>query len=343
MEKHRHADNQDKPSNIRDQEQRYIETLNHQIEKVEHFIKSNREKIGKSGKAINSNITDNDSAKMKTSHGVIQGYDAVATVDDKKQVIVHAEAFGEAQEHDLLKPMIEGVRENFEQIGIKADVFKKAQLTADAGFHCEANMKMLFDEGIDGYVADKQFRKRDPKFANAEKYKERHHKEMAQRTGSHKTFSTKDFKFAEDFSYCICPAGKRLYRNGGDTYTHGFHSIRFKGPKSSCMPCHLRKKCLRYPERTEARAVAYFTGRTKGTKVNYTQRMKEKIDSELGRAIYSKRIGTVEPVFANIRHTLKLNRFTLRGKTKVNIQWKLFSIVHNMLKIHRFGPEFDSG
>jgi len=42
---------------------------------------------------------------MKTSHGLIQGYDGVAVVDDKHQVIVHAEAFGVAQEHDLHKPM----------------------------------------------------------------------------------------------------------------------------------------------------------------------------------------------------------------------------------------------
>jgi hypothetical protein len=72
-------------------------------------------------------------------------------------------------------------------------------------------------------------------------------------------------------------------------------------------------------------------------------RMKEEIDLDQGRAIYSKRIGTVEPVFANMRHVLRLNRFTLRGKIKVNIQWKLFSIVHNMLKIHRFGLIFDNG
>ena len=43
---------------------------------------------------------------------------------------------------------------------------------------------------------------------------------------------------------------------------------------------------------------------------------------EQGRAIYSKRIGTVEPVFANIRHALGLYRFTLRAKTKVDIQFK---------------------
>jgi hypothetical protein len=68
--------------------------------------------------------------------------------------------------------------------------------------------------------------------------------------------------------------------------------------------------------------------------------MKHKIDSDHGRMIYSERIGTVEPVFAHIGHAIGLNRFTLRGDQKVNIQWKLFSIVHNLLKIHRFGPGF---
>ena len=68
--------------------------------------------------------------------------------------------------------------------------------------------------------------------------------------------------------------------------------------------------------------------------------MKRKIDSDRGRLIYSKRIGTVEPVFANLRHAIGLNKLTLRGKKKVDIQWRLYCIVHNLLKVHRFGPGF---
>jgi hypothetical protein len=36
-------------------------------------------------------------------------------------------------------------------------------------------------------------------------------------------------------------------------------------------------------------------------------------------------MGLIEPVFGNIRHALGLDRFTLRGKEKVNIQWKLYN------------------
>jgi len=71
---------------------------------------------------------------MKTSHGVIQGYDGVAMVDDRHQAIVHAEAFGEAQEQELLEPMMEGTRENLKAIGKQEHVFARAKLTADSGF-----------------------------------------------------------------------------------------------------------------------------------------------------------------------------------------------------------------
>ena len=43
---------------------------------------------------MKSNTTDNESAKMPSSHGVIQGYNGIATVDEKHQIIVDAQALG---------------------------------------------------------------------------------------------------------------------------------------------------------------------------------------------------------------------------------------------------------
>ena len=42
----------------------------------------------------------------------------------------------------------------------------------------------------------------------------------------------------------------------------------------------------------------------------------------------------------SLRHAIGLIRFTLRGRQKVNTQWVLFNIVHNLLKIHRYGFGF---
>jgi transposase len=144
LEKHREQDKSQTEVQIVDREKKFVETLGKRVSKIREWLSKNDDKPGKTGRPRKSNITDNESAKMKTSHGVIQGYDSVAAVDGKHQVIVHAEAFGEAQEHDLLQPMVEGVRKNFQAIDKEEDIFSEAKLTADSGFHTEKNMEMLF-------------------------------------------------------------------------------------------------------------------------------------------------------------------------------------------------------
>lgn len=259
LARHREMDIKEKDKGIIEQEEKYVKTIKDKIKKIKDWLKDNDDKIGKSGKPIKSNITDNESAKMKTSHGVIQGYDGVAVVDDKHQIIIHAEAFGAAQEHDLLEPMIEGTKENFEAIGNEKDVFKTAKLTADAGFHTEDNMKMVIEEGIDAYIADTQFRKRDQRFADADKYKERFRKERAEYYGTRNLYKAKDFMMSEDKTHCICPAGRRLYRNGGNVIVDGNRAIKFRGRKTDCRICEVRERCLRNPETSEVRQVYFFS------------------------------------------------------------------------------------
>ena len=76
-------------------------------------------------------------------------------------------------------------------------------------------------------------------------------------------------------------------------------------------------------------------GRTGGKPEKYLHRMQRRIDSPLGRYYYSRRLGIVEPVFGNVRHTKRLNRFTLRGRRKVSAQWQLYCLVHNIEKLQR--------
>jgi len=337
LQKHREADRSQTDGEAQAREEQYVATLRRRVKKLRAFLEVSQDKPGKSGKPLKSNITDNESAKMKTSHGVIQGYDGVAMVDDKHQVIVHAEAFGEAQEQELLAPMIQGTSENLKAIGKRDDVFEKAKLTADSGFHSEKNVRMLMEQGIDAYVADHQFRKRDPRFQDVDRYKERHRRERVARSGKSVLFLPKDFAMGADQRFCICPAGKRLYRNGGNVVIHGYRAIKFRGRKTDCRGCELRSRCLKHPDRTEARQVHFFVGRSASAPETFSQKMKRKIDTLKGRWIYGRRIATAEPVFANIRFNKGLNYFTLRGKRKVNAQWLLFCVVHNLGKIHQVG------
>lgn len=283
ISRHQISDASGTEREMKNRDEKYVHTLKKHIKKIRNWLDDNDDKPGKSGKPIKSNIPDNDSAKMKTSKGVIQGYNGVAAADSKRQVVVHAEAFGQGPEHDLLKPMIEGTEENFSAIGVP-EVFADTRLTADSGFHTERNMEMLADRQIDGYVADNQFRKRDPRFTDSGRYK--------------------------DLSHCTCPAGKRLYRSGSNVAVRNHLATKFKGPKSACVPCKLRSQCLRKPETTEVRQVAYFLGRSEKGKNTFVEKMKRKIDSAVGRFVYSKRLGTVEPVFANICNSIGLKQFS---------------------------------
>lgn len=332
ISKHREIDDTENKAEIIEKDTQYITTLQKQIKKIRDWTKDNDDRPGSGGKPVKSNITDNDSAKMKTSNGVIQGYNGVAMADSKHQVIVSAEAFGKVSEKNLLEPMIRSTQDNLE-----TDVFENTKLTADSGFHTMKNMDMLAEEGIDAYVADNLFRKRDPRFDHYGRYKKQAQKERRRKEKKSRLFSNKEFYFPEHLKFCICPAGQRMYQCGNKVRIKNHIATKFHGTKRACVPCKLRARCLRKPDKTECRQVAFFHGKTAKALRSATEKMKHKIDSPYGRMLYSKRIGTVEPVFANLRHMLGLDRFSLRGKIKVNCQWLLYCAVHNLKKIHRYG------
>lgn len=153
-------------------------------------------------------------------------------------------------------------------------------------------------------------------------------------------FLPQDFIFAEDLSHATCPAGKRLYRSGSRSRAKNYLSYRFKGRKQDCTVWALRRECLRHTERTEIRQVAYFTEQSSSGELRFTERMKRKIDTAVGRTIYGMRLAVGEPPFAHIRSLMRLDRFSLRGKRKVNTQWNLFCVDYNLKKVHTFGKVF---
>jgi len=65
--------------------QQAVETLTNSFDKIDTFLKTSqpRQGNGKAKKEVKSNITDNESAKMTTSKGTIQGYNGIASVDKK--------------------------------------------------------------------------------------------------------------------------------------------------------------------------------------------------------------------------------------------------------------------
>ena len=336
--KHRQQDRKEKDNTTQKKEKKSVERLKNNLKKINTWLQENDDKRGSRGNIITSNITDNESAKMPTSHGMIQGYTGVAAVDDKHQVILEAEAHGENQEKGLLTPTIENINETFKEKDISDDVCKEAKVVADTGYYSNDNIEFLLTNEIDGYIADPQFRKRDPRYADYEE----HRKQTGKTLGRHvpRYFTIKNFILTKDKKCLVCPGGKTLTPiNNNFRNNSGLIGTMFRAAKEDCLLCNLRPKCVRGSS-DRPRTVTLFRHRVKGYPESFTQKMIRKFDTPLGRHTYSRRMGIVEPVFANICHTTGLDYFSVRGKVKVDIQWKLFCMVHNISKLFRFSPRF---
>ena len=289
---------------------------------------------GSKGAVRKSNRTDNESAKMATSKGVIQGYTGVAAVDAKHQIIVEAQAHGTGSEQELLLPVVKAIK----AAKTKKPLFNDSSLvTADAGYHSEDNLKELAELEVEALIADTNMRSRDERFADQGKYKALpdpiHDKGGKPKQAAR--YRPRDFDYDPQAGTCICPAGKQLYGNGSGCTINGYAAVKFQGAQCDCVPCAHRDRCLLKPDKTKVRQVSFFQGKRDG--VSYTGKMKARIDSPEGRIRYGQRFATVEPVFGNLRHNKQLNRFTLRGRTKVDAQWKLYCLVHNIEKLAHHG------
>jgi transposase len=302
-----------------------------QVERLNRFLQEQQPKYGRDGKEIQSNVIDNDSVKMPSAHGVVQGYNAQALVDSKYQVILAAEAFS-SQDHENLAPMLEGAKKNLQSIGKEPTYFEGKELTADSNYHSYEALVVCKDEKVDAYIPDIQFRKRDPRFADQERFKDGLHGRRRPEAKS-VTFTAADFSFDASKQVYLCPHGKELTchaRNQVNRYrTYDVYHARAQ----DCAACPSRTRCL--SKNTASRR--YLSVRAADQPPNLIDVMKAKVDTEQGKQIYARRLGIVEPVFANICVHKRMDRFTLRSKPKVDVQWRLFALVHNIGKIHTFG------
>ena len=269
VEKHRERDEQEKEGAAAAKDAKKVEQYRAKVKQIKAFLEQGKKKVGPTGNEQKSNVTDPESAKMTSSRGVLQGYNGLAVVDGRAQIVVHAEAHGSGYEAHLLASLLESTRQTFGVIEPGKDIFTKVKVTADSGFHSRAVVAAVEQTGADVYIADRDYRRRDPAFAGAGHHKERSRKERArqrleQRERSPQQtqrFSPRDFLYDEGKEQCICPAGHKLYQSGKNMLFNGYRVAHFKAPITACRSCPLRAQCLRHPERTVQRQVCIIKGR----------------------------------------------------------------------------------
>jgi len=294
-----------------DASEQKIKKIKKRINKIDDFLNTNEPKIGSKGKEIKSNVTDNTSNMMQTSHGTTQGYNAQALVDSKNQIIVHPDPGDSGHDGEHLPTMIDGAKKNLKAIGKDDDCLKNVDMLCDASYFAPTNLQKLKDEQINGYIPDADFRKRDPRLI----------------TGDAK-FSIADFDYDAERDRYICPAGKTLALDYVSKRKGKKHRRIYGAGEADCCACSYQSRCLsKKASKRRSLNVTYDK-----ELAAYTSAVVAKMDSDAGRTVYNQRLGTVEPVFGNIRFQKRMNRFWRRGKKKVNIEWTLYCLVHNIEK-----------
>jgi transposase len=287
--------------------------LNLQIEKIGDFLEKMKKKEGQEGKEIQSNVTDNDSAMIHSSKGFIQGYIGIAVADQKSQVITSAQAFGSANETEHLPEMLDRNAENLEKAGFNSEEGKKMTMLGDPNYFSEDNLLACQERGVEAVIPDSQAKRRlGPDGKNR--------------------YDAEDFKYNEDEDWYECPQGKCL-RYKRLTEQKGTQGKVYQASLTDCKGCPDFKKCSwskkEQSELVQGKVLRIVKSNRHGS---LCRKMRKKLETVGYQDIYADRIQIVEPVFANIRHCKGLNRFTLRGNEKVNNQWLLYCMVHNLGK-----------
>jgi hypothetical protein len=304
---------------------RHIKRIEEKSRYIDEFLKGAEPRRGASGEEVKSNITDKESALIKGAHGYIQGYNGIAVADSAKGVILTAEVYGSGSESEYFPEMLDSLTETMKGLTGEEAPLKKAIVEGDTGYFSENNLQEAEKREIEVLIPDPQFRKRDPHFAGQKGH------------GGKGRFTVESFTYDKEGNTYTCPNHKtlvykgqvKLNRNSGDKY---------QAKSADCKECPLRERCIatrnegaKNPKRT------LFIADQKQEE-NLSDKMREKIDDSAYRTLYGSRMRIIEPCFSDVRYCKGMDRFSLRSKIKVNIQWLLYCIVHNIGKcIPRIG------
>jgi len=326
-ERDRNAEEVDEKEKSREEDR--LKRLERESERIEKFLSQNEPRMGRSGKEVQSNITDNESARMHSRKGPTQGFNAQALVIEESQVIVSNEAYGSGHDQGVGEKMLAKASLNLKKAGFGEEALKGKKVSADCAYHSEENLEACNTHEVDAYIPDHLFRSRNQKFDT------RHKSNRPKK----KKFEESDFKYNEASDSYECPHGKELKLTARASKTRERIYRKYIANEVDCQNCPLRGKCLS-GKRSKRRCLSIYVSKVEGS---LREAMRIKIDDPANQKIYNRRIGIVEPVFGNIRANKKMNRFTVRGLKKVNIQWTLYCLVHNLEKISKAQWKLKSG
>jgi len=249
--------------------------------------------------------TDQDATFMRMKEDAMlngqlkPGYNV--QIGTENQFVVGFSIHQKSNDMNVLIPHLEQVRKRLGHL--------PRTVVADAGYGSEENYAYLEQMGIEGVV-------KYPLFSKQQK-----------RSWRKQRFRVDNWEYDPARDEYVCPKQQRLtflgtrYRLTENAYRT---SIREYGCLS-CADCPLKAQCTRGKGNRHLWINPTLNA--------YQQQAREKLVSDQGKRLRSRRGVEVETVFGRIKQDWGFRRFTLRGMKKVKTEWGLLCIAHNIAKL----------
>lgn len=183
------------------------------------------------------------------------------------------------------------------------------EIVADAGYGSQQNYEYMFDKGMIPYVKYNYF-----------------HKEQT-RAFQNNPFLQQNLKYDSATDQFTCPAGKSMVqiscKNPQSELGYKAHSKLYQA--TDCSRCPLRKQCHNADENRIIRV--------NHTLNEYKRTVRELLTSQRGMLHRSRRPIEPEAVFGHIKADRMFRRFRLRSLEKVNIEFGIVALAHNIRKM----------
>jgi transposase len=157
-------------------------------------------------------VTDPDTRKMPTAHGMLVGYNAQVAVDAKHKLIAAEDVTNEVTDFQQLANVALAAKANLE--------VKQAEVVADAGYYNAAEVSRCAEQGLTAYVP----------------------KADTSANTARGLYGKSRFVYDEKKDVYVCPAGAELTHRF-NTYELGRELRCYRA--SGCRGCALKKQCTR--------------------------------------------------------------------------------------------------
>ena len=278
--------------------------------------KPKRRKGSQRGRPKRINVTDPDCRSMHSSRGWISGYNGQAVVT-AEQIVIAAELTNSPSDAHHFEPMLELARTNLDASGIAEHL---GTVVADAGYMSERNAAtkrssdVLIAPGSNKAMRTGDLRK--PK----DRSLERQRRIEALNAQTDRRVALIERAVSEGWGLARLAAELGVVVSRASALRKRFIAEGRDGLRPGNMPAPLAP-----PSPTAREAMA------------------ERLATERGRATYTLRSSTIEPVFGQIKEARGMRRMQRRGLSACATEWLMIMTTHNLRKLAALGSELGAG